>query len=657
MKERFYGSSIDDCLIKAEKALSLPKDKINYEIVKNGKGLFKKNFEIIVTGIKDEKSNSEEIKEQSEQIIDDNNSQEFENIQEKDEDIEVKLENNIIKISNNDKKFEIYYDDGLTVIVNGEEVGNSTLVSSADKIVVKGYEVEAIRKLELNTDSMTVKATTKYGNKLIYNPKLKLNDTTISIVARKTKGDLAPLFTKQEVENILTDKGIVFGIKEDAIEKITKEREIKNLIIAQGEEAVNDVDDKLEIKFEGSRKRNVEGDSKETIDYRNMYSIDNVAAGEYIAELIVGKEGKDGTNIFGNAIPRKVKKSIALKTAEGCVIEGRYVKALIDGQPTIKNGTFSIHKVLQTPSDVDLKSGNINFIGDVQIARNVKEGMKVEAGNTLSIGGNVESATIVAQGETDIKGSIINSTISIGAKDFIKKSYMGDLQQLKDMFTKLVTTLKQLRDTNKNFENISDGELVKLLIEKKFRNIIHVGMKILNSEGGSNNTIIKDFIRKKLIGLGPLKIKHYGELENINKHISEEIESIKEELLIPVDLYINYCQDTKINCTGTVYINGKGEYVSDIEAKGDIVFEGMKTVARGGTLVSGGNVKCKVIGSTAGVTTTIKVPKDGTIEADIAYHNTVFICGKRQYALEVPSKNVKVYLDEQGEIVVDKFVL
>lgn len=654
MKEKFYGSSIDECLLKAEKALSLPKDEFNYEVVKNGKGLFKKNFEIVVIGVKSKEKKSEEKIEES---INTQDNKENENIKEENKKLEAELKDDTLKILVDNKKFEIYFDDGITVTVNDEKIDNSTLVSSSDKINVKGFEVDAVRKLELNTDNMTVKATTKYGNKVIYIPTLKINDTTISIVAKKTKGDLAPLFTKQEVTNILAEKGIVFGIKEDAIEKITKEREIKNLIIAQGEEAVDDVDDKLDIKFEGTKKRNVEEDSKETIDYRNMYSIDNVASGEYIAELIVGKEGKDGTNIFGNTIPRKVKKSIVLKTAEGCVVEGRYVKSLIDGQPTIKNGTFSVHKVLQTPSDVDLKSGNINFIGDVQIARNVKEGMKVEAGNTLSIGGNVESATIIAQGETYIKGSIINSTIDIGAKDFIKKSYIENLQQLNEMFAELVKTLKQLRDTNKNFENISDGELIKLLIEKKFKNIIHVGMKVLNSEDDNDNTLIKDFIRGKMIGLGPLKIKHYGEIENINKRIEEEIEIIKGELLIPVDLYINYCQDTKINCTGTVYINGKGEYVSDIEAKGNIEFGGLKTVARGGTLVAGGNVKCKVIGSTAGVTTTIKVPKDGIIEADVAYQNTVFICGKRQYSLEVPSKNVKVYLDKQGEIVVDKFVL
>ena len=53
----------------------------------------------------------------------------------------------------------------------------------------------------------------------------------------------------------------------------------------------------------------------------------------------------------------------------------------------------------------------------------------------------------------------------------------------------------------------------------------------------------------------------------------------------------------------------------------------------------------------------MKGTKDSVITADLAYNNTVFYFDERRYVLEVPSKDVKAYLDEKGEIVVEKFVL
>lgn len=62
------------------------------------------------------------------------------------------------------------------------------------------------------------------------------------------------------------------------------------------------------------------------------------------------------------------------------------------------------------------------------------------------------------------------------------------------------------------------------------------------------------------------------------------------------------------------------------------------------------------MGSSAGVSTILRVSKNGEIEADVAYQNTVFCFEERQYILEAHSKSIKAYLDKDGEIVVEKFV-
>jgi hypothetical protein len=103
-------------------------------------------------------------------------------------------------------------------------------------------------------------------------------------------------------------------------------------------------------------------------------------------------------------------------------------------------------------------------------------------------------------------------------------------------------------------------------------------------------------------------------------------------------------------------ITGKGEYISDITANESIEFLQDRSVARGGTLKAKKEIKCKIVGSMAGVSTVLHVEDEGHIWADIAYHNTVIKVGKKKLMLDSPSKNLHAYLNE-GNIIVDKFLL
>ncbi|MFR1906605.1 MAG: flagellar assembly protein A [Clostridium neonatale] len=47
-------------------------------------------------------------------------------------------------------------------------------------------------------------------------------------------------------------------------------------------------------------------ESSETIDYKNLFRISNVREGDKIAEIIPETIGKDGKNIFGEIIKKKL---------------------------------------------------------------------------------------------------------------------------------------------------------------------------------------------------------------------------------------------------------------------------------------------------------------------------------------------------------------
>ena len=285
--------------------------------------------------------------------------------------------------------------------------------------------------------------------------------------------------------------------------------------------------------------------------------------------------------------------------------------------------------------------------------------MKIECGNSVHIQKNVESAKIMAQGEISVDGSIINSELIGGVDTIGIKEHIIFLKKFKEEIRLIIKSVKEVRARHVISEDKPDGEIIKLLLETKFKEVELEAKEILKDNNFENKTMdkIKQFLREKIIGSGSLGIKYYDQLFELIKCIDNEIEPEMNKISCPVDVYFNYCQDTKIKTTGNIFITGKGQYVSDLSTEGDIEFLENGAVARGGTLRAGKTIKAKVVGSVAGVTTTLKVPKDGLINVDVAYQNSVFIVGDRQYLLEKPSKDVKAYMDSKGEIRVDKLLL
>ena len=642
MEYKFSGKNLNECLDKATHNLSIKNKDINYKIVneeKNFLGMVKKcTIEVTVDDAKEPK---EEPKEEP-------------NLKKKNSNT-IKVTKDSIVIGGEMVELEVFCDPEIKLSIVNQPVQNGQKISSVDVINYKAEIKESQRILEVKASPMEARISTKYKSEYIVKPECKIEDGRLKIKKVFEEGSKGKLFSEQEIIGELKEKNVVFGIIPEVLKKATTEYNVKDLVIAKALKPVDDEDDRIDFHFEGT-KRLVEEDSMQSVDYRNMYSTANVSAGDILAELIVGKGGSEGKDVYGNILQKKEKKALTIKAGQGCKIEDGSVIAIIDGQPTVKNGLFFVHKVLQRTADVDLKSGNISFTGDVKITGNIRTGMKVESGNSLEVSGNVDEATIISQGEAKIQGSIINSKVIIGSKDLSKQNYIEALEQFKEDIMQLTESVEALRSKPK-LADTGEGQLIKGLMETKFKSLHTKAFMVLNFVSGEYGDQIKAFIREKLIGAGPLKIKYSSELYDLVKAVEKELIPLKEEQYIPVDLYFPYCQDSDVESTGNIYITGKGQYTSKIIAKGDIIFLLDRAVSRGGQLVSGGKIVGKVLGSNSGVETVLKVPKDGTITADIAYQNTVLWFGNSKYVFETASKQVNAFVNYEGEIQVDKFVL
>lgn len=216
-------------------------------------------------------------------------------------------------------------------------------------------------------------------------------------------------FDLTELKKILAKKSISYGIKEDKIKKILEKRNpVNKEVIAEGTEAEPGEDGYLIYHFEEQDESVGTLRDDGTMDFHSKNLINNVRRGEKIVTKVEAVEGQAGRDVFGLKVRPPKVKNVKLPKAKNTVIKNNSVYAAIDGQ-VVRNGKkISIDPVYKVRGDVDLKEGNIDFVGSVKIGGNVQEGFEVKASGDIEIAGNVAAASIES-----------------GANVLIKKGFLG----------------------------------------------------------------------------------------------------------------------------------------------------------------------------------------------------------------------------------------
>ncbi len=670
----FYGKNIDHCLEQASVELNIPKDKIQYTVIKDS-GLFNHTTEIRVSK---DKADSKDVDDILKLLEEDSNETKIndvvspsENISENATDLDdsflksdyglsVKNGKIVINIPDSDSKnYTIQSCIGIDLIINGVSIPPNTkhTVSAKDTINCIPTVIEPQKKMDIKVsdDKMKVFATVEYTPQYTY--KLKDCPVTENLILRirKVPTGYIEKYTVSDLLNALHKLNIKQGIKTEILNEVCEGTVGAEILVAEGIPQKDDKEDEIKILFADKEKNSLEESTTEKIDYRNLTQIANVQKGEILAIKIPGVVGENGTDVFGSVVPKKTLRSKTFKATTGCTLEENHIIATKAGRPSEINGIFTVND-LYSVNDVDLTTGNINFIGDVEVSNNINDGMSVHAKGSLIVRKNITSASASANGPITIMGSVINSNILAGGYDVEKKTYVENLNKYRSNLLGLIESIKSVTERTPG-KNI--GEIIRVIIDKRYKNIPNLSMNILtfNISSGIQKSEILDFIRNKLMGLNTFNIKSIEEVENFKERIEEEIEVVGDQLEIPIDVTLAYSQNSNIVATGSIYVTGKGEYTSKMRAFDTIEFTGNRAVARGGILQARKALKLKTVGSEAGVITELHVEKTGIITADIAYNNTVFCFGDKKKILEVSGKSVKAYVDDTGDIIIEKFVL
>lgn len=184
-----------------------------------------------------------------------------------------------------------------------------------------------------------------------------------------------------------------------------------------------------------------------------------------------------------------------------------------------------------------------------------------------------------------------------------------------------------------------------------------VSYKLAIKDGDKNSQVSK-FIKEKLLPMSRTNINSIKELRNFVISLLEEIQYLEEYMANMSSITLSYCQEAIIQSSGDILINGKGLYSTDMYAVRSIKFLNKQSVCRGGVLKAGEFINASVVGSEAGAHNVLEVfGKKGIVTIEKAYSNTLIIINNKRYLITEPCRNVKCYIDNKGELAVEKLVL
>ena len=220
--------------------------------------------------------------------------------------------------------------------------------------------------------------------------------------------------TMDKIMDLLDANFVSFGIQEDNLKMaIDQKRYNENICAAKWKPPVDGLDGVVQYYFNKDKHIAPIEDENGNVDYKNLGLINNILVGTPIAEISLPTEGEPGTDITGATVPQKVGVPAKYNVGAGTRLENNdtQIVAAISGNLIFKNGAFVVEEKIVINGDVDVSSGNIDFIGDITIKGGVFEGFRVASRRSITIMGLVAKAEIVAEGDIFIKGGAVNSKI------------------------------------------------------------------------------------------------------------------------------------------------------------------------------------------------------------------------------------------------------
>ncbi|MCI9447017.1 MAG: DUF342 domain-containing protein [Lachnospiraceae bacterium] len=229
--------------------------------------------------------------------------------------------------------------------------------------------------------------------------------------------------TKNDIMRLLAKENVIFGIKQNEIEKHLKESDkaTNRFLAAQGIRPERGRDGYYEFFFRTGIPQIPAIREDGSIDYQNTVYFEQVKAGQVIAVYHEAQPGIGGRTVEGTELFAQGGHEKQLLKGRGFLLsqDKKTYVARESGKIELKDGRITIEPLLVV-DEVTISTGNLRFNGSIWVRGNVGSGVVIQTKDDLIIEGNVEAAHLQSG-----KNIVIKNGVSGGGLAMIESA--GDI--------------------------------------------------------------------------------------------------------------------------------------------------------------------------------------------------------------------------------------
>lgn len=230
-----------------------------------------------------------------------------------------------------------------------------------------------------------------------------------------------------EVKSILAAHGVTFGIDEERILAVLRNKEWNEpILVAKGRPAISGQDAVIEFKFckEPTGKPRVEKDG--SVNLRKLDLIENAAVDQVLVVKTPASKGIPGRTVTdrernvpdGKDIPLPAGRNTRIST------DGLVLVATLPGRVIWTGSRVNVEPIYEIKGDVDPSTGDIEFVGSLIVGGNITGGFIVKVAGNIEVKGRIEMAEVTAGGDIIVHQGIVGKMAKVFAEGNIMAKYI-----------------------------------------------------------------------------------------------------------------------------------------------------------------------------------------------------------------------------------------
>ncbi|MGE5587959.1 MAG: flagellar assembly protein A [Clostridia bacterium] len=557
---------------------------------------------------------------------------------------------------------------GVILRVNGVVVHSPRPISQDDEVDIETVEEVHSARVEVEISDDGFIASVRVSQQVTIRHELMDQgpQNVLQLLTRRHE-ERAKVITPAQIEEALKAKGVTVGLDYEEILRAADAADGIPRVVARGEPVKEGRNGFVEYLF-NRKPTEIVHEEEERADYWERYVYPSVKEGDVLAVLHPPVPGTPGKKVTGEMVmPRPVSEAV-LRVKDGVKLseDGRRAVAVIAGRPVLEGRWVPYLRVVRLmvhSGNIDIKSGNVRFWGDLLILGNVTEGAEVSAHGDITIIGDATGAALRAGGKVVCRGNLIGSRVHAGG---LKSLYsrlapiLNDLQEILGWIIQETTRIQQHPSNRRRLKKGDINRIVRLFIERKKKELDAIATEYTIALQAADlpfppaiRELVQDIAR---ITLGPV-----GRTEPIPDDLKSILEKKEEvDYLLdslpdqPGDILCSYVQNSVLEASGSIIVTNEGCFDSTLRSGKQVEVKG---VFRGGKIQAMGSVFVKEAGSpglSAGKVK-IKAAEQSTIRILKVYPETTVQVGGRSHVFDKEGGSVRVYLGPKGDLTIEAF--